>query len=99
MPPGHTAVEQGHVRWVWENFLQEGSDWEAEDVVRSVWWWEGAEDIPRNTESLVSERGEGSKVWAVTEEAIVPLQLSPKTVRCQAHVLPLEKELTALNIF
>lgn len=32
----------------------------------------------RNTESLVSETQEASKVRAVTEEAIVPVQLSPR---------------------
>lgn len=33
------------------------------------------------------------------EEAIVPVQLSPKTAHCHVHALPLGKELTALDIF
>lgn len=78
MPPGHTAVEQDYVRWVWENFLQEGSDWEAEDVVGSVWWWEGAEDIPRNTESLVSEMGRGAKCEQWRKKPLSPCSWAPR---------------------
>lgn len=50
----------------------------SEDVRSSVWWSEGKEDIPpRDTEFLVSESPEGSKVWTVTESAIVPGPAEP----------------------